>query len=316
VRQATLWPSCHVARVADMPSRPGSPHVVLPQIPALPCSVGIDARATAEQTMAKLAASDTRSCAADDRLASWQAQWDEKKLGWHMAEINPVLANNFKELFHQDISGQRILFPLCGKTIDMAFLARSGYRVVGVDGVEAAIYEFAAEQSSTGIPSHLDLPEGVDGARFKGYTVVPSSPEGQQPGVTPQPVTLIKGDFLSIGKKDAESLVPFNAAFDRGSLVAVRPADRFQYMTTLSHLIAPGGKVLLQVFEHDPFEDGRLGPPFEVTEAQLRELCAGKFDVRPLSRRDALDDIPYMREVGVTYFTECVYLLQRLAPAV
>jgi len=237
---------------------------------------------------------------AEDRLASWQAQWDTKRTGWHMNDVSPVLTKHLKELFPEDTPGARMLFPLCGKTVDMAFMA---------------LYDFAAEQGATGTPAPAELPQGVDTARFSGFIVLPKTPEGQEQGVAPQPVTLIQGDFLAMGKQEAQSLVPFEAAFDRGSLVAVSPSDRQPYMAALAELIAPGGRVLLEAFEHDPFHNGRLGPPFEVTEAQLRELCAGRFEVRPLSRQDALDDMPMMREMGATYFTVCVYLLQRTAPA-
>jgi len=239
--------------------------------------------------------------------------------GWHLPDVNPVLEKHLDELaLPQKANGElgaRILFPLCGKTVDMAFMARRGYRVVGVDGVKAAIDGFVAEHSATGSASPVVLPKGIDGERFRGYAIMPKVPEGEQVSVMPQPVILIECDFLSIGRPESHALVPFDAAFDRGSLVAVNPSDRPQYMAALAELIAPGGKVLLVAHEHDPFSDGSLGPPFEVTEPQLRELCAGKFDVKWLSTRDELDEVPVMRQAGVTYYRECVYMLQRLAPA-
>merc|ERR1711879_1056568 len=83
----------------------------------------------------------------------------------------------------------------------------------------------------------------------------------------PQPIILVEGDFLALGSKEAQALVPFDAAFDRGSFVAVDPASRAKYAQVLSALMAPGGRVLLQAVEKDVPSDGRLGPPFELSEA-------------------------------------------------
>ena len=41
--------------------------------------------------------------------------------------------------------------------------------------------------------------------------------------------------------------------------------------------------------EHDPFSDGRLGPPFNVSEVQVRELFGEDFAVELLQREDRLD---------------------------
>ena len=64
----------------------------------------------------------------------------------------------------------------------------------------------------------------------------------------------------------------FDAAFDRGALVAIEPSDRRAYAATLTGLMAPTGRVLLVAVEHDAFSDGRLGPPFNVSEVQVRDL--------------------------------------------
>jgi hypothetical protein len=40
----------------------------------------------------------------------------------------------------------KFLFPFCGKTVDMAWLASQGYSVVGIEFVKTACEEFFSEQ--------------------------------------------------------------------------------------------------------------------------------------------------------------------------
>ena len=39
---------------------------------------------------------------------------------------------------------------------------------------------------------------------------------------------------------------------------------------------------MLNVVEHPPFEGGRLGPPFSITEQEVRRVYEGDFDVQVL----------------------------------
>ena len=53
----------------------------------------------------------------------------------------------------------------------------------------------------------------------------------------------------------------FDAAFDRGSLVAIDPELRERYAAALAPLVRPGGSILLVTVFHDPFKDGRSAAP-------------------------------------------------------
>ncbi|WP_261863761.1 hypothetical protein [Psychrobacter sp. JCM 18900] len=54
--------------------------------------------------------------------------------------VNPLLIEYFNRL--NLTAGSRIFVPLCGKSIDMVWLATQGYDVVGVELVETAVQEF------------------------------------------------------------------------------------------------------------------------------------------------------------------------------
>ncbi|MCO2550454.1 hypothetical protein FA329_25805, partial [Pseudomonas aeruginosa] len=61
----------------------------------------------------------------------WHARWANNQIGFHLDEINPYLMRHLSRLRLQ--AGERILVPLCGKTLDLAWLAAQGLEVLGVE---------------------------------------------------------------------------------------------------------------------------------------------------------------------------------------
>lgn len=252
-----------------------------------------------------------------ERLKSWEERWAVNKINWHLENVNPHLKNHLAQLVDPKASvaggmGPRVLVPLCGKTVDMVFLSRQGYRVVGVEGVRKAVEEFAKEfglrvPTAKGPTMHVNFPPEVDAQRFRGHAVLIAAAE-QSRREPPPPVILVEGDFLELGEVEAKTLVPFEAAFDRGSLVAIEPDDRARYASALTHLMASGGRVLLVAVEHDGFGP-KKGPPYEVSEADVRHLFGRHFEIQHLGTVDALND--NLRERGASRFEESVYLLTK-----
>jgi thiopurine S-methyltransferase len=72
----------------------------------------------------------------------WQARWASNQIGFHLMEVNPQLVR------HQDVlsGARRVLVPLCGKSLDLAWLAGLGYAVQGVELAERAVIDFFREQ--------------------------------------------------------------------------------------------------------------------------------------------------------------------------
>jgi len=258
-----------------------------------------------------------------DILRPWQARWDVQQTGWHLDNVNPFLERFLHEVLPPEPAlaapglGRRIVVPLCGKTVDMAFLARKGFRVVGIEGISQAIDEFAQEH---GVPlPHggksmvVQLPDGLNPQQYRAKAVLISAGdvEATRTEAAP-PVLLVQGDFLQLGPSEVEALVPFDAAFDRGGLVAVEPAERQRYANVLKKLVKPGGRLLQVVAEHEPFKGGKLGPPFSIAEAEIHELFGNSFEIRKLCREDTIDRPPGgMRERGLSHFYENIYLLTK-----
>jgi thiopurine S-methyltransferase len=180
----------------------------------------------------------------------WRARWREGRIGFHLDRPNPHLVRHAAALFDGQAPGaQRILVPLCGKSVDLAWLAaREGApSVVGVELVEDAARAFFTEQ---GLPAHRTHDGPL--VRWEGGTV-----------------EIVVGDFFDVTRAE---LGGFAACFDRAALVALPPATRPSYVAHLRSLLDPGARVLLVTFEHDAPGDE---PPFSVPEPEVRALWTG-----------------------------------------
>ena len=66
----------------------------------------------------------------------WVERWQEGRTGWHEPDGNDSLKKYWRA------AGRRVLVPLCGKTPDLAWLARLGNEVVGIELAEIAVETF------------------------------------------------------------------------------------------------------------------------------------------------------------------------------
>jgi hypothetical protein len=123
----------------------------------------------------------------------------------------------------------------------------------------------------------------------------------------------LQGDFLAFDRAAASrhGFERFDAAFDRGGLVAVAPSDRERYAELLGAQIAPGGRLLLVTVEHEP----AFGPPHSLDEAEVRRLLSRDFEIVRVSVEDRMEVEPHWKERGATSFHEVVYLATRRAEA-
>jgi len=71
--------------------------------------------------------------------AFWHEKWQNKQIGFHLDDVNPLLVTHFDALGLQ--AGQTVFLPLCGKTLDIAWLLGNGFQVRGVELHEPAIIE-------------------------------------------------------------------------------------------------------------------------------------------------------------------------------
>lgn len=68
-----------------------------------------------------------------DEMTSWNQRWRSGQTAFHINEVHPCLSKFLGPFLDDGISSpnfsKRILVPLCGKTVDMAFLQNLGHKV-------------------------------------------------------------------------------------------------------------------------------------------------------------------------------------------
>ncbi|WP_095184229.1 MULTISPECIES: thiopurine S-methyltransferase [Pseudomonas] len=212
----------------------------------------------------------------------WQERWARNQLGFHLPEVNPYLERHWPSLALAE--GAKVLVPLCGKSLDLMWLATQGHRVLGVELSEQAVEAFFSEQSLT--------------------------PRITQRGVfTVYQADLIEvwcGDFFAL---DAEVLADCTAVYDRAALIALPPLMRSQYTEQLNNMLRPGCQGLLITLDYDQTQ--KAGPPFAVTDEEVKVLLGAHWSLQMIEKQDILGESWKFVQDGVTRLDERVYRVAR-----
>lgn len=212
----------------------------------------------------------------------WHERWASGQLGWHRDEINPWLVAWWPRLGVR--TGARVFVPLCGKSRDLLWLARQGYRAVGVELSEIAVRAFFAE-------ARLALAV-EERKRFKRYAF--------------EEIEILCSDYFDL---TPDLLGPVEAVYDRAALIAFPPDMRGRYAAHMATLLPPAARMLLVTMQYPAGE--LSGPPFSVEEREVRTLYEPAFEITPLASADRLEANPGLRERGLSRLAESVYALRR-----
>ncbi|XP_066286423.1 probable thiopurine S-methyltransferase isoform X2 [Branchiostoma lanceolatum] len=103
------------------------------------------------------------------KLHQWEKGWQKSKDAgknppFHVNDVHPMLSKHLEQLTGGR-SGLKFLFPLCGKAVDMKWLADQGHTIVGVEGVEDGVRQFFQEAAIQ--PTVTDEPS-VNGKLYQG----------------------------------------------------------------------------------------------------------------------------------------------------
>lgn len=217
-------------------------------------------------------------------LSEWEERWHDERIGFHQPQVHKMLESNINEVLNGR-SGVRFFFPLCGKAVDMKWLASMGHSVVGVEISEKAIRQFFEESNMT--YSEEPVP-AISGAKvFKS---------------TEKNISLYQCDMYNFSSSIEGQ---FGAIWDRGSLVAINPQDREKYAALIISLMAKDCRYLLDTLLYDP--ELYQGPPFFVPDEQVHKLFGSSCDIQRLQSFDALTD--RQRGWGLDSLIENVHLI-------
>jgi thiopurine S-methyltransferase len=214
-------------------------------------------------------------------LADWGDRWRDGRIAFHQSHVTDLLAEYAEQVWGAGSVG-RVLVPLCGKSLDMVFLADRADAVVGVEYAEQAVKDFFAEQG-----------------------LAPTTGTGPPVRYSADNYTLFVSDFFAVTN---EQLGVVDAVFDRAALVALDADTRAKYANHIQSLVSTGAKTILITFDYDQTQ--MHGPPFAVSSDEVERLFRGGFAVELLETRDVLE--PVFRERGLNAMTESAFALTRL----
>ena len=211
----------------------------------------------------------------------WHQRWHDNQIGFHQAAPTPLLLKHWSAL--GIAPGATVFVPLAGKSLDMAWLAAQGHRVLGVELSQRAVDDFFAE--------HGLQPE-VETTRYGVHHHAGG-------------IELICGDAFAL---DAGLLHDCVAVFDRAALIALPPALRARYARNLYAALPAGCRGLLITLEYPQHE--RAGPPFSVREDEVHALYDGEWNIELRERRPIPPEHPGFVG-GVSRVDTAVYALDR-----
>ncbi|MEG0482563.1 MAG: thiopurine S-methyltransferase [Acinetobacter sp.] len=188
----------------------------------------------------------------------WHQRWQENRIGFHLPQPNPLLVNNLQ--FLELAKDARIFIPLSGKSLDIGWLLAQGFHVVAIElsqkAVDALIDELQLEftQHQVGDLIHYQH-EQLD---------------------------IFVGDIFHLNKN---LLGHIDAVYDRAALVALPEITRVQYTAHLTKLAHVPQLIISYEYDQNSYE----GPPFSVTEAEIRHHYQKAYQIQLLEQVDLSD---------------------------
>ncbi|MEG2826011.1 MAG: thiopurine S-methyltransferase [Acinetobacter sp.] len=182
----------------------------------------------------------------------WHDKWQTNNIGFHQDQPHPLLTQHLQSLSLS--SNARIFVPLCGKSLDLAWLIKQGYHVVGIDlspiAIQALIIDLGLsfKETQSGELTHYQHPQ----------------------------IELFVGDFFQL---TAQQLGDIDAVYDRAALIALPPQMRSQYTQHLLDITKQAPQLLISL-EYD--QNLLQGPPFSVPEHELTEHYATHYQIKLL----------------------------------
>jgi thiopurine S-methyltransferase len=240
------------------------------------------------------------------RLDVWNQKWRTGNTKWHNEHVHPTIVTYYDFLFpsKEGIKEQTkyVLIPLCGKTVDMAYIANhpnnnhNNYVVVGIDVAKDAIQQFIQEHEELNIqvhpPSSFDQPPQLSQSLYTFDQYIGNN------------IQLLCGDYFQfhdiniVQKYKLEHQC--DVIWDRGSLVAIHPSLRSQYIQILSHFISYNhGKYILSAYVRDTNQPDQV-PPYHLTPHEIYELFGTLPWVKSIT---ILDNKPFSYDCQTWYGT-------------
>jgi thiopurine S-methyltransferase len=212
----------------------------------------------------------------------WRSRWQQQEIGFHQQSVHALLQEQWRRLGLK--RGTKVFVPLCGKTLDMAWLADEGHSVIGAELSEIAIVQFFAERGLTPTVRTCE-----------GFVVSEAGP-----------YELWCGDIFDLPNSAVAGIA---GVYDRAALIAFPLSMQECYATKLKSLLPDAAPILLIALDYD--QSQMQGPPFATSRAQVRRLFTDRYEVDELVSRSVLEETPRFKDRGLTALEECAFLLRQ-----
>ena len=208
----------------------------------------------------------------------WHNRWHTQQIGWHRAVYNDMLIKHWPTI--NAVEGSEVIVPLCGKSLDMLWLAEQGYSVIGLEMVEEAVKTFFEENT---------LP----------YVTEKSANHHRY---TSQNFTIYQGNVFNLeaGTLNAD------AWYDRAAMIAIDPSMRQAYVEQIRNQTKPGAVGLLITFAYP--QEQMAGPPFALHDEHVFDLFSDGFEVECLETMSLDDD----KDRGLSSVKSTVFKITRV----
>ena len=216
-------------------------------------------------------------------MADWLQFWENNETNWHSDTITQELVEYF-ELFELEPE-DKVFVPLCGKSLDMIYIANQGFSVVGVEISEFGIRQFFKENDLKYTFTKVD--------DFYLYSS--------------ENLEIYCGDFFSLTSKHLNNV---KAVLDRKSLIALEPDLRQKYVKHLNDIISVGARILLVTLQYPQHQ--MSGPPFSVDKSEVESLFSMTFESRELRSFNDIENESKLERAGVDFINNAAYCLRKV----
>lgn len=210
----------------------------------------------------------------------WHNCWQQQRIGFHQHEIHPLLPVVLSQLSWDP--SKAIFAPLCGKSLDLWWLSQHS-KVIGAELSELACQQFYQEQNQ---PVSVSLQGGYQHC---------SHPA----------VDIWQGDYFGL---KPEQLGDIGLIYDRAALIALPLQMRTDYVKQLKNLCAGPVSLLLLSLEYP--QDEMSGPPFSVTEQEVRLLFDFALSIELVAMRNLTGRPFAQRQFNLSSLVEKVFWIR------
>ncbi|CAF1155262.1 unnamed protein product [Adineta steineri] len=187
----------------------------------------------------------------------WNELWLNSKIGFNRLSVNKHFKKHILSKIISIDQQQCVLFPLCGKTVDMKAVLDINHQVIGIEYIQLGIEAFFEENN---IEHDITNDEHNKYSIYKGIN---------------RPVTIYCMDFFTFD----QSLPTIDWIWDRGGFVAINISERKQYRDILLQLMTPGHTQLYLLTNY--YKDSSFsGPPHCVSDDDIIHLFGSTCSIQ------------------------------------